>query len=119
MKKKLLHDLEYLNLYYEINNLNICFIDDTQFVLNLKDIVKIFPNNKIYDISRSYKNYLIDNNNKYFSNFKLIIYLNDSFDTLDRILKYFTGIFIIKYKVNKYSQYLVDTLGLFYLYEIE
>lgn len=112
-------ELEYLNLYYEITNLNICFIDDVQFTGSVKDIKKIFPNNTIYDLSKIYKYSLQEPNIKNFSKYNMIIFLNDSKEELNKILRYFTGIIITKLELEKYQCSFVDKIDNYNIYEIE
>jgi len=122
MKNYNFKDLDNLKLYYYIENLKICFIDDLQFTITIKDIEKYFPNNKIYDLSKSYKIYLEQDNFKYFTNFNIILYFNDfqnSINELKLILKYFTGILVLKNKINLINIPFVDTFGEYYVYEIE
>jgi len=122
MKNYNFKDLENLNLYYDIENLKICFIDDLQFTITIKDIGKYFPNNQIYDLSKSYKIYLEPNNFKYFTTFNMILYFNDfqnSINELKLILKYFTGILIVKKELDLFNLIFIDTFGEYYVYEIE
>jgi len=122
MKNYNFKDLENLNLYYVIENLKICFIDDLQFTITTKDIENYFPNNIIYDLSKSYKIYLEQDNLKYFTNFKMIVFFNEfkkSIKELKLILKYFTGILIVKKQLDFLSFSFVDTFGEYYVYEIE
>jgi hypothetical protein len=122
MKNYNFKDLENLNLYYVIENLKICFIDDLQFTITTKDIENYFPNNIIYDLSKSYKIYLEQDNFKYFTNFKMIVFFNEfkeSIKELKLILKYFTGILIVKKQIDFTNLTFVDTFGEYYVYEIE
>lgn len=114
-----IYELEYLNLYHEITNLNICFIDDVQFTCSVKDIKKIFPNNTIYDLSKIYKYYLQEPNIKNFSKYNMIVFLNDSKEELNKILRYFTGIIITKLELEKYQCLFVEKIDNYNIYEIE
>ena len=115
-----IYELEYLNLYYEISNFNICYIDDLQFTSSIKDVKKIFPkNNTIYDLSKIYKYNLDSLKAKIYQKDNLIIYLNENLDELYRIIKYFNGILITNIEIPKYIATFVEKIDKYNIYEIE